>query len=328
MPELPTSLTQPAKEPEIYTIPDQFYGVAAKAQLPKEVAAPVTTTTLPGAPTAAVPPAGGVSASGGKALQDRKWLLIPVFALLFLALLGFAAWWYLQPKEAVPANPSVTLVTPEPQPTPQPEPTPQPQPEPATTTVQTPVVPAPQADTDGDSLTTVEETLYGTNPDNADSDADGFSDSVEVTNLYNPIAVAPKKLIEAGLVKVFDDAFGAQLSYPSAWKIVTGADSVSFQAEDGQGISLKAEDNPSGQSALDWYLSKNPSVSPALAQAFTTKSGLEGVRTPDGLSAFVPVAGKMYTLTKIGMTGPLTPAETFLYPSTFTMVINGFSKKP
>ncbi len=47
---------------------------------------------------------------------------------------------------------------------------------------------APPADTDGDGLTDADETnLFGTNPNNPDTDADGMSDGVEVAAGFNPL---------------------------------------------------------------------------------------------------------------------------------------------
>lgn len=327
MPDSPTSLTQPPKEPVIYTIPEQFYGLAAKAHLPKEAAASASTAALPGTPAApAAPPK-------PQAPQSKKWLLVPILALLFLALLGFAAWWLLQPKAApAPAAPSVTLpaTAPTPQPQPQPAPEPAPQPAPATTTTETPPALAPEGDADGDGLTNAEEALYGTNPNNADSDADGFSDSVEVINLYNPAGFKPTKLIEAGLVKSYADAAGTyQLLYPSSWATQAGSDGeISFASPSEGGVNLQIIDNPGNQSALDWYLGSNPSVSPAQVQSFSTKSGLHGVRSPDGFSAFISAGGKIYHLYQTTTAGPLLPTGTPTFPSTFTMMVNSFSKKP
>ena len=46
-------------------------------------------------------------------------------------------------------------------------------------------------DPDHDGLTNAEEKLYGTNPNNPDTDGDGYSDGVEVRGGYDPLKAAP-----------------------------------------------------------------------------------------------------------------------------------------
>jgi len=330
MPEQPKQLGGVPKDPVIYTIPEQFYGLAAKAQLPKEAAAHAAPGVQAAPAATAVP--GALSVPPEK--ESKTWLLIPILAVLFLIGAGFAAWWFLRPKKpAAPAQPSVTLpVTPQPQPQPQPEPEPEPapQPEPATTTEAVPPTPAPADDTDADGLTTAEETLFGTDIRKSDSDDDGFSDSVEVMNLYNPAGFRPTKLVEAGLVKEYAAVSGAfLLLYPTRWIAPASADPDAFAFKDeatGDAFSAALQENPDGQSLLDWYLTRNPGVSASQVQQFTTKSGLEGIRVPDGagsLSAYVDLgAGAIYEL------GYAMGPQGVLYRSTFTMFINSFSKTP
>ena len=53
-------------------------------------------------------------------------------------------------------------------------------------------------DSDCDGLTNAEEKLYGTNPSNADTDSDGYSDGIEVKSGYDPLKPAPGDKIETG----------------------------------------------------------------------------------------------------------------------------------
>jgi len=46
-------------------------------------------------------------------------------------------------------------------------------------------------DSDCDGLTNAEEKLYGTDPNNPDTDGDGYSDGVEVKSGYDPLKPAP-----------------------------------------------------------------------------------------------------------------------------------------
>jgi len=53
-------------------------------------------------------------------------------------------------------------------------------------------------DSDQDGLSNEEEETYGTNPNNADTDGDGYSDGVEVRGGYDPLKSAPgDKLVQA-----------------------------------------------------------------------------------------------------------------------------------
>ncbi|MEK7546546.1 MAG: hypothetical protein AAB554_05800 [Patescibacteria group bacterium] len=311
MPDQPIRLAGASKDPEIYTIPEQFYGLAAKAQLSKESAAP-----------AAQAPSAAPQEKGSKA-----WILIPVIALLLVFGLGFGAWYLLKPKPApAPTRPSVTLPTtpaPQPRPEPQSEQEPAPPPESTTTTPEVPAAPSPSADEDGDGLTTVEEALFRTDAKKSDSDEDGFSDSVEVTNLYNPAGFRPTKLIEAGQVKTYASDAGFELLMPASSVAGRGvAETVlDVELEGDEVFAVWRRENPEGKSPLDWYLSRNPDASPSEAQVFTTKSGLEGVRTPDGDTAYIALGGKIYELRHGGV-------ARVMFRTTFVMFVNSFSAKP
>lgn len=328
MPDQPKQLGIAPKEPVIYTIPEQFYGLAAKAQLPKEVAAPAA----PGVPAAPAAPAAPAPSQKG----SKAWILIPIIAVLLLVGIGFGIWMLMKPKKSpAPTQPSVTLPTtptPQPAPEPVPEPEPEPVPEPATTTTEVSPAPRPEADEDGDGLTTAEETLFGTDAKKSDSDDDGFSDSVEVTNLYNPAGFKPTKLIEAGLVNQYVNAepvggtpFRFALLHPSAWSTTPTAQfvGVDVASQDGQRFMVTETPEAVGKTPLDWYLSANPAVAPSQVQVIKTKSGLEGVLGPDGMTAYVLADGVLYEIKYL-----LAEGTAAAYRSTFTMFVNSFSEKP
>lgn len=312
------------KEPVIYTIPEQFYGLAAKAQLPREqamtkavVAAPTTTVITP-APPKPAPPS-----------KSKKWMLIPAIALLLLIGMGVAVWWFLrEPPAAQPTTPVVTLPTPvpEPQPTPEPEPQPEPVPEPLVA-----------KDTDNDGLTDEEEErIYKTDMTKSDTDEDGYSDSVEVINLYNPAGFKPTKLIEAKLVQLYVSTTGTfQVLYPSVVSPPENNVPTRFLFGGFEYFEITREQNTEEQSVLDWYLTRNSGISPVQVQQFFTKSGLEGVRSPDGMTAYIAIDGAVYRLANVivvsdgsgdGLALPQTRPDELR--ATFTMFINSFSKKP
>lgn len=58
----------------------------------------------------------------------------------------------------------------------------------------------PLGDPDNDGLTNAQESLWGTNPNNPDTDGDGYSDGKEVANCHNPLVPAPNdKLVNCSL---------------------------------------------------------------------------------------------------------------------------------
>lgn len=339
----------PKLEPEIHVIPDEFYGAAAKAKLSKPKPAPRTAVqaTAAAAPgQAAAPPQAPPPVRRG----SKKWLLIPVFAVIFLALLGFGTWLLLRPREAPapsPPPPSVSIQIPpsapapepvaeappeEPEPEPAPEPEPQVEPEPPppppppiSTAPWTYRVPAVTDDRDGDGLSAAEEALYGTDPENADSDRDGFSDALEVVNLYNPAGFTPTRLIEAGLVTAHaSEEGGFEIFFPVSWEArLQGEGEVLFTNPENEPIAVTVEENPQGQSILDWYLSRNPSVSPVEVQQFFTKSGLEGVRSPNGLAAYIRGGDRVYIVAYApGL------SDSVHFRATFFMMVNSFRLLP
>ena len=70
-------------------------------------------------------------------------------------------------------------------------------------------------DSDQDGLSNDEELLYGTNPNNPDTDGDGYSDGAEVKSGYDPLKPAPGDK----LVSAVDDSMNQR-------GVVTRADSV------------------------------------------------------------------------------------------------------
>ncbi len=57
------------------------------------------------------------------------------------------------------------------------------------------------ADNDGDQVPNLIEELIGTNPNNKDTDGDGYTDGVEIENWYSPVKNTPKARLDKNLAK-------------------------------------------------------------------------------------------------------------------------------
>lgn len=58
----------------------------------------------------------------------------------------------------------------------------------------------PTGDSDADGLTNADEKLWGTNPNNPDTDGDGFKDGEEVKSNHNPTIPSPNDKLPSGFV--------------------------------------------------------------------------------------------------------------------------------
>ncbi|TAK04946.1 hypothetical protein EPO33_03025 [Patescibacteria group bacterium] len=308
----------PSVDPEerIVTMPERYLG-AALAYVPGKEAplSPAAQAAVPRSPIEA--PA--------RAARPPLWLFI-VVGLVVLGGLGFAGWWFFGRAPSAPAplananinrpanvnanrpanvnvnrnananvnapatsTPAVTTSTP-------------------AVTTSTPAntnqnanvnAPAPTgpvrlaADSDVDGLTDLEELLYRANPNRPDTDDDGFLDGAEVFNLYDPAAGARAELIAAtSSVMLFTEP-GYSLLAPVAWRrnvIDPESQSVAWIAASGEFVQVLLEDNVDNLPLTEWYLERSPGVPRSQIQPFTTRSGLSGVRSPDGFTSYVAIA--------------------------------------
>ena len=151
-------------------------------------------------------------------------------------------------------------------------------------------------DTDNDGLTDVEETLLGTDQNNADTDGDGYPDGKEVRSLYNPNGV--NKLIDNDRIAFFDDVdLGISLLYPATWvkEISTDQKLITFRDNNNhmfQIYILETDDS------LDNYYLKNFNVDKIAETARYTANGWSGIKTDNGLIIYIkaPDKNKIYVL--------------------------------
>lgn len=179
----------------------------------------------------------------------------------------------------------------------------------------------PSTDSDSDGLTDQEELLYGTNATNADTDGDGYHDGQEVLAHYDPTRSGGAKLSDSGLVKTFTNTtYHYSALYPSSWVVGTmNADKlVLFTSITGEFAQISVQDNTSGVSARQWYLTTNSSVSSTSLRDIAI-GDLTGIIGPDNLNIFLADKTHIYQLTyNIGIK---TEAN---YLTTFAMMYTSF----
>lgn len=183
------------------------------------------------------------------------------------------------------------------------------------------------ADEDKDGLTDTEEALYTTDSVKSDTDGDGYPDSLELINLYNPTGFAPQKIEETSLVKIYtNSSYGYSIFYPTNWLPKALDESnreVMFTSATGEFIQVIVEDNPNLTPLLDWYLSEAPGTNPADVGTAATKGGLLGIKSPDGLTVYFGVGDKIYAVSySLGIKTELN------YKSTFEMMVKSFKLNP
>jgi len=97
-------------------------------------------------------------------------------------------------------------------------------------------------DSDQDGLSNEEEKLYGTNPNNSDTDGDGYSDGVEVKSGYDPLRPAPGDKIIQEITSTNLATVVTQSTTPSLTEQVSGEIAGMLQNTDESGQAISLED--------------------------------------------------------------------------------------
>ncbi|MDD5341349.1 MAG: thrombospondin type 3 repeat-containing protein [Patescibacteria group bacterium] len=180
-------------------------------------------------------------------------------------------------------------------------------------------------DSDNDGLTNIEETLYGTEPNNPDTDKDGFSDGSELINLYDPTKGAGALLANSTLIKIYTNSkFTHSIFYPAKWSAEANSDGTQtvFQSSDEENIKVSVQNNPAKVTLYEFVLSKNPTADLTQYTKTTTKGGYDDLVSPDKLTHFVTRESQIDKVYVITYT--LGAEEVAYYLSTLQMMVNSF----
>jgi hypothetical protein len=180
------------------------------------------------------------------------------------------------------------------------------------------------ADSDSDGLTNVEETLYGTDPNVADTDKDGYSDGSELINLYDPTKAGGATLANSKLIKIYSNPkYDYSIFYPAKWTVnSTGTDTI-FQSSGEENIKVSVDSNPAKVSLYEFVLTQNPTADLTTYTKTKTKGGFDELISPDKLTYFVTIENKLDKVFVITYT--LGADKVANYLSTLQMMVNSFN---
>jgi len=195
-----------------------------------------------------------------------------------------------------------------------------------------PVLPPGGLDSDSDGLSDTEEALFGTDPNNPDSDGDHFNDGNEVFHLYDPTQTTPAMLKDSALVKIFAAPAGWELLVPSAWNTRLDQPDGSAATLDtlhGETFQIAIYDNAAHATLADWYAANFPSAAGTALNAagtapntFRTKKGLDGLTGANRLETYFAWDGKVFGFKYI-----LDGQQFVNYRTTFEMMLNSLRLK-
>lgn len=155
-------------------------------------------------------------------------------------------------------------------------------------------------DSDLDNLTDIEELLYGTDFQVADSDGDGYADGQEIVNNYSPKS-SGKLENDTNLVRKYSNTeLGYEMLYPKSW--LASADpndsqGVIFNTTTGEFIQISIQNNPDRLSVKDWYLIKSPGVDSFKIQTiYNWEKSLAGILSVDKFVAYYSRGDKVYLI--------------------------------
>lgn len=177
-------------------------------------------------------------------------------------------------------------------------------------------------DGDQDGLTAAEEDSFGTNPNSADTDGDGFNDAEEILNLYSPLAGSGAQLDVSGLVRPYIDSnFNYSVWYPQDWIVRSlSAENreIIFSSPAGDSIAIEVRPNDANTDIRTWFAAVNPST-PLSSLRSISIGGFDGIRTADGLGIYFTDGANIFSL-EYDVTG-----QAVLYPTVLELILKTFT---
>lgn len=185
--------------------------------------------------------------------------------------------------------------------------------------VTAPSLPPDGLDLDSDGLTDTEEALYGSNPQLADTDSDGYLDGNELFNLYAPTVKAPASMLGQLSVQTVSSTVGWQLLAPATWTVERKTDSsdVLLRSPSGEVFVVAMTSALGEQDVRSWIATARGWGTDQIIALQSNKYGLSFFLGPDRLTAYVPWEGRVLTISyQLG-------TQVFVnYRTTFGMMVN------
>lgn len=156
------------------------------------------------------------------------------------------------------------------------------------------------ADVDNDSLTDMEEEIFGVDSGAWDTDGDGYYDGQEVFNLYNPKGIAPMKIVDSGLVQEYvNPNWQYRVYFPVSWQVGTvdtEANQALFSALTGDFVEIDVFTKEENETFTDWFARKAVGQKYSDLQVFTNRFKEDGYKRADDLVAYFTADKRVYVL--------------------------------
>ncbi|MDD3284280.1 MAG: hypothetical protein PHZ07_01670 [Patescibacteria group bacterium] len=184
-------------------------------------------------------------------------------------------------------------------------------------------IPPKGNDTDGDGLTDIEELMYGTKINIADSDSDNYSDGFEIYSLYDPLNANFRLVDNIELVSFYNNEnYGYSVLYPKKWKVDiknTNSSNVTFSNDSNSDFfQIQVNENPQELTPKNWYLSNPNNTGSSNLKNFGNKN-VYGVQTQDNINVYIGNKNKIYVISYI-----IKNIKSLEYFRTFEMFLQSF----